>query len=326
MNLQLLISCVVVSLLSTITGCLPVKQWSKAPSRQPHWTGFQNSKPAYLLTKSPTLTAQYEKFLKTKGSGELHPRATFRPDSWSHYNYHVEKREENKAICNVSETPNNYCPKTSERSAEELRMARNALLSGTTIAAIFGVGMAIVYFINYNFFSYFDYKERWHVERSRLRAVRKINRSLARTGLDNPFAENVDPWLLNHPPSRFWASVFESELFIALLYFIEHRTQANGKFTGIMNRPKLGDEASGVPLNSPQARRRYRNGRIPVSTPYFPSSSALALIPNSHLLSATRIIGDPPAKLLLSAPCKLFPVITTKSKQTSIQENLKIQA
>ncbi|KAK6534889.1 hypothetical protein TWF281_006188 [Arthrobotrys megalospora] len=293
MNIRLLIGCTVVSFLSATAGSLPVKQWPTAPNRQPHWTGLHSSTLAYQPIKSPTLTAEYEKFLEAKVSGELHPQVTFRPDSWSQYNYHLEKREmkpgnpnqmeypplktlelvlaqENKTVCNASETPNNYCPKTPQQLADELREAHRGLFAGTTLAVIFGVGMAIVYFLSYNFFKYFDYKERWHIERARLKAVRKVNRALVKTGADVPFPENVDQWLLDHPPSRFWGSIFESESFIALLYFIEHRTALNGKFTDVMKRPKLGDEASGIPLNSPRARRRYRHGRQPVSIPVDP--------------------------------------------------------
>ncbi|KAK6362218.1 hypothetical protein TWF730_005914 [Orbilia blumenaviensis] len=169
--------------------------------------------------------------------------------------------QEDKTICNISETPNNYCPKTPERLAEELREARRGLFSGTTLAVIFAVGMGLTFFLRYQFIRYFEYKEKWHIERARLKTIRKVNRTMAKRGLDNHYPENTDQWLLDHPPSRFWAFVFENEVFIALLDFVEHRTASVGKFTGMMGRPKLGDEASGIPLNSLRARRRYRGRR-----------------------------------------------------------------
>ncbi|KAF3079544.1 hypothetical protein TWF102_002832 [Orbilia oligospora] len=278
MKAQLLLFCIIIALLSTITGSLPVKQWPTAPNRQPHLTGLQYP---YLPTKASTFTAQYKKFFEAKASGELPPQATFRPDSWSQYNFHLEKRDmepeepeemgylgikaldlvfaqENTTVCNISETPNHYCPKTSEQLARELGEARRGLFSGTTLGVIFAIGMAFTYFLSHHFVRYFEYKERWHVERARLRTIRRVNREMVKRGLDNTYHENSDQWLLDHPPSLFWATIFESETFIALLYFIERRTASVGKFTGMMKRPKLGDEASGIPLNSPRARRRYR--------------------------------------------------------------------
>ncbi|KAK6506763.1 hypothetical protein TWF481_005223 [Arthrobotrys musiformis] len=277
---RLLASCIIISLLSAFTGGLPVKQWPTAPNRQSHLTGLQYP---HWPTKASTSTAEYRKFFEAKASGELPPQATFRPDSWSQYNFHLEKREmeveepepmgyigikaldvvlaqDNATVCNVSETPNHYCPKTAEKLAQELAEARRGLFSGTAIGVVFGLCLALIYFLNYHFVRYFDYKERWHVERARLTSIRKVNRTMVKRGLDNPYTENIDQWVLDHPPSRVWAAIFENECFIALLYFIEHRTSCEGKFTGMMKRPKLGDEASGIPLNSPQARRRYRRG------------------------------------------------------------------
>ncbi|KAK6521754.1 hypothetical protein TWF506_001957 [Arthrobotrys conoides] len=286
MKAYLLMSCIVIILLSTIAGSLPVKQWPTAPNRQPHLTGLQYP---YLPTKASIFTAQYRKFFEAKASGELPPQATFRPDSWSQYNFHLEKREmelnepeemgyvgikaldlvlaqENTTVCNISDTPNHYCPKTSEQLSRELGEARRGLFSGTTLGVFFAVGMAFTYFLSYHFVRYFEYKERWHIERARLRTIRIVNREMVKKGLDNPYAENIDQWLLDHPPSLFWATIFESETFIAFLIFIERRTASVGKFTGMMQRPKLGDEASGIPLNSPRARRRYRKGwrRTPI--------------------------------------------------------------
>ncbi|KAK6350539.1 hypothetical protein TWF718_003729 [Orbilia javanica] len=305
MNAHFWIGCIVTLLLFAVTESLPIKQWPTAPNRQPYLTGLQYP---YLPTKASPFTAEYKRFFDAKASGEIPPQATFRPDSWSRYNFQFEKREmesyepgqlgyvgtkaldlvlsqENLTICNISETPNHYCPKTPEQLALELGEIRRGLFSGTTLGVIFALGMAVTYFLNYHFVRYFEYKERWHIERARLRTIRKVNRQLVKRGFDNPYPENIDQLLLDHPPSRFWATIFESETFIALLYFIERRTASDGKFTGMMKRPKLGDEASGIPLNSARARRRYRKGwkRTPIRAKFRDASGTDLQPPASTL-------------------------------------------
>lgn len=100
--------------------------------------------------------------------------------------------QENTTVCNVSETPNHYCPKTPEQLAQELGEARRGHLSGTILGVIFAVGMAFTYFLSYHFVRYFECKERWHIERGRLRTIRKASREIVKKCLDNPYPENID--------------------------------------------------------------------------------------------------------------------------------------
>ncbi|EPS40378.1 hypothetical protein H072_5794 [Dactylellina haptotyla CBS 200.50] len=275
----------------------PIRHPSLVPNRQRHWTGLYYTNPAYARAKPPTPTAEhlrYLEFVKRVASGK-YPGVTFRPDSWSQYNAHPSRRSQTmtaaemssppapsvetvilnqggnditSAPCNVSLTPNNYCAKTLQQLADEDREQRRGLFVGTAFTALFALILSMVYFLSYNFYRYFEYKERWHVERARCKSIRRVNLGLVKTGIDKPFPENLDMWILTHPPSTFWAGLFESEWFIALLHFIERRTKMKGKYTGLMKRPKLGDESSGIPLNSPRARRKY--GRRGPPTPAVP--------------------------------------------------------
>ncbi|KAK6541402.1 hypothetical protein TWF694_007214 [Orbilia ellipsospora] len=295
MQCHLMIRCILVSLLAlltTLVGGHPIRQTSLVPYRHRHWTGIMfTTNPAYASDIPPKATnTEYEEFLKAKATGE-NPTSTFRPDSWSQYNHHLEERsvkeptqiemdmppawaailvqENTTSICNASLMPNNYCPKTSQQLAIEAREQRRGLFGGTIIAILSAILLTTIYFLNYKFFRYFEYKEKWHIERARTKNIRRVNLSLVKSGVDKPFPENLDTWVLTHPPSTFWAGIFESEWFIALLYFIERRTEMKGKYTGLMKRPKLGDEASGIPLNSPRARRKYgrRGPSVPVVPP-----------------------------------------------------------
>ncbi|KAJ6264940.1 hypothetical protein Dda_1093 [Drechslerella dactyloides] len=275
---------IVVSAIGLVVEALPLKQWPIIPNRQLHWTGLYMTNPAYATGNPPTsIDTEYQKFLKSKASGQ-NPTATFRPDSWSQYNYHVEThalkaREqpesptrtgaslsaEEKAIetsCASSRAASESKAACAREAAEDLRQLRRGLYAGSTIAVLGGIIIGLIYFLNSKFFQYFDYKERWHVEKARHKSIKRVNRTIIKTGDGAPFPENIDYQLLDQPPSKFWAGIFESECFIATLFFIERRTKVDGKWTGIMKRPKLGDELSGIPLNSLRARRKY-GGRGP---------------------------------------------------------------
>ncbi|EWC45668.1 hypothetical protein DRE_05229 [Drechslerella stenobrocha 248] len=269
------------SFISTAVESLPVKQWPVVPNRQRHWTGIlYMTNPVHAATRPPPpANSEYEAFLKAKASGK-NPTATYRPDSWSKFNYHLDPklkdlkargqhvvpaaaparllsaREENATACNVSLTPLHYCPRTLADLEDDYREMRRGLYAGTIIAFLGAFLMLVIWFISTMYFAYFDRKERWYIERARLRSIKKVNLNLIASGID-PFPENTDEKLLQTPPSEFWASIFETEWFIALLYFIERRTKSKGKYTDRMTRPKLGDESSGIPLNSLRARRKY---------------------------------------------------------------------
>ncbi|KAK6349540.1 hypothetical protein TWF696_005824 [Orbilia brochopaga] len=294
---------VMLSTISSMVEAMPVKQGPLVPNRQLHWTGlFYTTNPAYATKKTTTsIDIEYKKFLKAKASGR-NPTATFRPDSWSRYNYHIETRglqprEESlpptrtasapsasrnatKASCTPpvsNSASNSTCPPPPDRQ-RQLRLLRRDLYAGSVVAFLSGILILVIYFTQFKFFRYFDYKERWHVEKARYRSIRKVNRMLVNTGSENPFPENIDFHLLAHPPSKFWASIFESECFIGFLFFFERITKAEGKFTSIMKRPKLGDEASGIPLNSPRARRKYGGG-----------DSSEPAVPRGFLSSSVRM-------------------------------------
>ncbi|KAF3936229.1 hypothetical protein ABW19_dt0205200 [Dactylella cylindrospora] len=275
---------IVIQIYNLCAEAHPVKKWPVVPDRQLHWSGLRTTEPGYALPKKPSATnIEYEEFLKSKASGQ-NPTATFRPDSWSKFNYHLENRsidpgdhppqknippvteqvlvrQDNNTKCNASLTPLNYCPKTEQDIQKSYRELRKGLAIGSTVAILGGLLIAFIYVFQRKFFGYFEHKERWYVERARAKSIKLVNISLVKSGIDEPFPENLDQWILDRPPSQFWAGIFESEGFILFLFWLEARIKAKGKFTGIMTRPKLGDEDSGIPLNSARARRRYGKKR-----------------------------------------------------------------
>ncbi|KAF3915644.1 hypothetical protein ABW21_db0209245 [Orbilia brochopaga] len=292
---------IVFSSVGLLVDAMPVKQWPVVPNRQLHWTGFlYKTNPAYATNKPPTsIDTEYQSFLKAKASGQ-NPTATFRPDSWSKYNYHIEtrglqSREESQAptrtdsaseTATTTSTTGSCSPSTSGSEVvyvwvgkeskqtcyprpSGLKGRRRDLFIGSTVAFLAAILILVIYYTQYKFFKYFDYKERWHVEKARYRSIKRVNQTLLKTG-GEPFPQNIDHDLINTRPSKFWARIFESERFIGGLLIFERVTKAEGKFTGIMKRPKLGDESSGIPLNSPRARRKY--GSAGPSGPAVPKS------------------------------------------------------